>query len=75
MPNWQQIERAPKDGTVILCLTKHGDYEISHWDAVVSCWVSKRGFFVEPALWMPLPLRPGNESLGANMEAVPARAT
>jgi hypothetical protein len=52
---WSSIEVAPRDGTQILCLTRHGDYEISHWHAVTQCWVSKRGFLVEATHWMPLP--------------------
>jgi hypothetical protein len=67
MRAWQPVESAPKDGSLVLCMTRHGDYEISRWDAVVSCWVSQRGFFVEPVLWAPLPPRP--PELAARMES------
>ena len=55
---WETVESAPKDGTEILCYTKYGDYEISHWHSVTRCWVSKRGFLVEATHWCYLPARP-----------------
>ena len=55
---WGPSDTAPKDGVEILCFTKHGDYEISHWDHIVQCWISKRGFFVEPTHWTHLPKPP-----------------
>jgi hypothetical protein len=55
---WETIETAPKDGTEILCFTRYGDYEISHWHKVTNCWVSKRGFLVEATHWCHLPPRP-----------------
>jgi hypothetical protein len=54
----EPIDTAPKDGTEILCFTKYGDYEISHWRPVTHCWVSKRGFLVEATHWCHLPPRP-----------------
>jgi hypothetical protein len=56
--SWASVNAAPKDGTEILCFTKYGDYEISHWERNVQCWVSKRGFLVEPTRWTPLPKAP-----------------
>jgi hypothetical protein len=56
--SWLAIESAPKDGTEILCFTKYGDYEISHWRSVTDCWVSKRGFLVEATHWCWLPPAP-----------------
>jgi hypothetical protein len=58
---WSPIETAPKDGTQVLCFTKYGDYEISHWQPVTHCWISKRGFLVEATHWSPLPLPPAKE--------------
>jgi hypothetical protein len=55
---WLPIETAPKDGVEILCFTKYGDYEISHWRSVIQCWVSKRGFYVDATHWCPLPKPP-----------------
>jgi hypothetical protein len=57
---WQPIDSAPKDGTQILCFTKWGDYEISHWRPITHCWVSKRGFLVEATHWSSLPAPPGS---------------
>jgi hypothetical protein len=55
---WAPIDTAPKDGTEILCFTKYGDYEITHWRPVTHCWVSKRGFLVEATHWCHLPPHP-----------------
>jgi hypothetical protein len=55
---WAPMETAPKDGTQILCFTMARDYEISHWDRIVQCWISKRGFLVEPTHWTSLPSAP-----------------
>jgi hypothetical protein len=55
---WLPVDTAPKDGAQILCFTKYGDYEITHWHADAQCWVSKRGFFVEATHWCPLPKPP-----------------
>ena len=70
---WSSIEIAPRDGTQILCLTRHGDYEISHWHAVTQCWVSKRGFLVDATHWMPLPpaAAPQIEHLAASSKNEP----
>ena len=54
---WQSMESAPRDGRKILIYTRHGDYEISSWHEI-QCWASKRGFFVDAALWTPLPEPP-----------------
>lgn len=58
--HWRPMETAPKNGKEILCFTRYGDYEISHWRAVTQCWVSKRGFFVEASCWCPLPKPPAH---------------
>lgn len=55
---WYAMDSAPQDGSHVLCFTKYGDYEISHWDAVTKCWVSKRNFLVEATHWSPLPGNP-----------------
>lgn len=55
---WAPTETAPKDGAEILCFTRHGDYEISHWNKNFRCWVSKRSFFVEATHWTYLPKPP-----------------
>ena len=55
---WAPLTTAPRDGSHILCFTTSRDYEISRWDRIVQCWVSKRGFFVEATHWTPLPEAP-----------------
>ncbi len=54
------MDQAPRDGSSILCFTEFGEYEISNWDSVISCWISKRGFFVPALRWMPLPKPPAD---------------
>ena len=55
---WDVIDTAPKDRTEILCFTKYGDHEITHWDPITHCWISKRGFLVEATHWCHLPPPP-----------------
>ena len=57
---WRDMADAPHDGRSILCVTEFGEYEISSWDPVICCWVSKRGFYVDPFKWLPLPKPPTN---------------
>jgi hypothetical protein len=71
---WAPVATAPRDGTQILCFTTSRDYEISRWDPIVQCWVSKRGFFVEASHWTPLPEPPDEETEGARDRAVRSRA-
>jgi hypothetical protein len=71
-PEWQPIETAPKDGTVMILLEHRREYssstidfgcfefiENSDWDgAAVYGWMSNEGKIEEPTHWMPLPTEP-----------------
>lgn len=58
---WLPMESAPKSERWILLYASNGDYEIGNWH-VTQCWVSKRGYLVEPICWMPLPEPPRRRS-------------
>lgn len=57
---WREMDEAPRDGRSILCVTEFGEYDIAGWDPIILCWVSKRGFYVDPARWLPLPRLPAD---------------
>lgn len=67
MPQWQPIDTAPKDGTMVLLYPSSnwvegtkGDYEVSYFDADLSAWMQSAypddfdGF----THWQPLPSPP-----------------
>jgi hypothetical protein len=53
---WQPIETAPRDGTVILIAT-YAAWALSYWDDGSWRW-GVRKEEMEPTHWMPLPLLP-----------------
>lgn len=60
-PEWQIIETAPKDGTVVLAWSDYWmGYEIVHWKPDENAWFAgdTRGFRIPPSHWMPLPIPP-----------------
>jgi hypothetical protein len=71
MSEWQPIEKAPKDGTVILLYRDHAPWDVrgyGHWEDCgggICGWVTN-GFFdppgnlglAAPTHWMPLPEPP-----------------
>lgn len=64
MFDWQPIQTAPKDGTVVLVWSE-GDYHLaSYIDGPVPGWLQKDACFVlsghmePPTHWRPLPLPP-----------------
>lgn len=62
MGEWQPIETAPKDGTLILLYPTNGDGQIStgYWWEHANCWGAGGGWFDdgEVSHWMPLPEPP-----------------
>lgn len=57
---WQPIETAPKDGTLILGVDAHSRIFVMEWEN--SSWLSDScrdfGGFEYPSHWMPLPEPP-----------------
>jgi hypothetical protein len=77
--NWQPIETAPKDGTVILvCGFGRKGYYVADavWGSVCDCWMMFDGMSDNYDLesdghshWMPLPAPPAAKRDLTNMEA------
>lgn len=70
MSEWQPIETAPKDGTVVYLYRQVGDWKVrghGYWEGggIVSGWITQ-GFYdppgnlglAHPTHWMPLPAPP-----------------
>lgn len=56
---WQTIDTAPKDGTIVLLYTASGDYDIGHHEEGWPAWLNESEFIqIEPIYWMPLPPPP-----------------
>jgi hypothetical protein len=76
MSEWQPIETAPKDGTMVLLLEHRRAYssstidfgcfefiEISDTDGHrIYDWTSNDGRIEEPTHWMPLPTPPSGDA-------------
>ena len=62
VPQWQPIETAPKDGTVILVVipTSYPVIQAAVWDKPFNCWIA--GGYMRKTIplthWMPLPAAP-----------------
>lgn len=59
--NWQPIETAPRDGTVVLTWARHRPNRfaaLGHFDANCGDWVSDGNLYLEPTHWMPMPTPP-----------------
>ena len=63
--NWQPIETAPKDGTLILTYKKdyRAEYSVSYWCQFEEVWETdfkQKGYYQQVAAkyWMPLPEPP-----------------
>jgi len=66
--NWQPIETAPKDGTLILTYSKdyRAEYSVSYWCEFDKAWETdfrQKGAYqqVDAEYWMPLPEPPTEE--------------
>jgi hypothetical protein len=74
--DWQPIETAPRDGTVVILFSddragEGNDYPYAgSWDAIGDCWCTTHGDDAEserfgPHWWMPLPAPPPDHVLKA----------